>query len=431
MPATFWGMTFGAVPQSTWNEFTSKAVTFAGNTVTMPQASLRPLTADKAIFTTTGALPTSIQPGVEYFVRNPTGTTYQLSSTADGPLIAFATGGTGSHLGGFRNVEPVPLDCDIVRTLDSCAGSWNIHNPSSGVFDWAMLDLFILYHYGRGRRALFTIFSGPQWAMSNGALDAYGKAGGGQVPTDTAFMTNYAVAALQRYNAASPVNPNGERMIWAIEIQNEPQGAAPGTANVNWAGTWAQLAAQMRAVAIGAKAQDPQILVLAPGFTSGGVQAAYGTSQASQFMLASDGAGGRGADWQDGLGYHAYATTMGSVANGLAMYAAEIAHVRRQLSIAGVIGAAADLYMTERQLATTQPLDLMFRLMTIEAAMGIKCSVHHQYETQGLANLKYSPERTMKWNAHRAALRLKTMTDCTLMTDGTVRAVVNGVTTTW
>jgi hypothetical protein len=159
-------------------------------------------------------------------------------------------------------------------------------NTSAGVYNWAQLDPIIDYHYGRGRRIIYTIYGTPQWnaAVGAGTLGLYGRAGEGSPPASYVQFEDFVNKLVARYVArGTPLH--------AIETWNEgPLNGVISASSFFW-GTAADMARMARSVKIAARAAQPSIVVLGPALDS--------TAALTIFLNASDGSAGFGRDHLD------------------------------------------------------------------------------------------------------------------------------------
>lgn len=187
--------------------------------------------------------------------------------------------------------EPAPqFNYGGFRTLDSGKGRffWARLNPSNGVYDWNDLDDYMNYFAGLGKDCWFTLHSTPSWCASTTTLDPEGMVGGGSMPTSMTHVTTFITALCNRYLG----------QLTHLEIWNEPNMAA-GTF---WEGTAAQLVTLGKTVRDAAKAVDPSIIVLSPGFNH--------LTPMNTWLAAQDPVSGQfGYQIIDGLAFHPYTGT--------------------------------------------------------------------------------------------------------------------------
>ena len=217
---------------------------------------------------------------------------------------------------------------------------WAHINPSAGVFNWATVDAFMA---GSTGSVCWTVYGTPTWAASptdQAVKDSYYISGGGGAPVDPNSVAAYVTAVLQRYPT---------RIKW-VEIWNEPAFVGPQTYNnaglptstAFWWGTKVQLVALGNAIRNAAKAVNPNVIILSPGFVG---DVASVNSDAFKWLGTVDPASGkRGIDVIDAFAYHTYgcgATGNNDIVND--PYAGAVA-VRSML---GSFDFRGDMYITE------------------------------------------------------------------------------------
>lgn len=426
VPADFLGMTFRDSPwsQSVTDRWDIVSVSAALDRIYLSVSNNMRLDSIERIkfVSTTGTLPAPFVMGVEYYPQNRDpashSTSTQLSATPTGPIIDIEDAGTGTH-----SIKLLGRDGGVPFGLVRSLGGfplWARINTADGVYFWDDLDSHILYHYALGRRTIYTLDNTPTWAAVNGALDAMGIAGGGQAPSSLSLhAANFVTALLSRYNKVSPVNPNGYKMVAAIEAWNEPSFSAPGTVGQAWCATMAQLAQQTRHVYAAVKAVDSSCLMLGPGFTNAHAFVAVGASgdNAYQWLIASDGAGGYGKDWIDGFAYHTY--NLGSQTL-LARVPSLVASLRAMLVGVG-LSPSFPIYQTERGFPTGEHPNLTLRMSAIEAALGVRATVDYSYSRSDYAH--YSPDLDASARDFMAKICGQTITYCAIEQDGSITAV--------
>lgn len=402
---------------ATFNTSTS-VVTISGNNGRLARTAY-------CVFSTTGTLPAPLVANQKYYMVNKgpgtvqaSWTTFQVSDIPNGPVIALQSSGTGSHTVALGTEDDTAV-CNMTRTLDSSCGSWATVNTANGVYNWQSTDDYILYHYGKGREILYTLYQTPTWAAPNTVLDGYGYAGGGGVPTDLTYASTFITALLSRYNAVSPVNPNGNKMIKIVELWNEPSFSPVGTVGGSWCGTHSELATQSRNVYNAVKAVDSSCLVISPGFTSGAASTVAPTSAIYKYLVASAGVG-VGKDYVDGVAYHGYG--LGSSRHNLANLFEVIRNLSSILSLAGA--PSLPLYQSERGIDFADEAIMAIRSAVIEAALGVKLSCHYTYH--GFAVPMKSSGTLLYWyNKLNVELAGATITHCAINTDFSVTVVAN------
>ena len=196
---------------------------------------------------------------------------------------------------------------------------WGAIHMADGVFDWSAMDAWVAAHRAAGKTLIYTVYGTPAWlALSSTQKDAYGRTGAGSPPRSLEALTEFIETLVRRYNRP------GSRSIGFIEIWNEPH-FAHNPANFWW-GSARELAAMGRVIYRAAKRADPLICVLSPGFDdnltgamsfSSLTLSAARNSSLYQYLSASDGVGGRGGDWCEGIAFHTYEAVIASASTGI------------------------------------------------------------------------------------------------------------------
>lgn len=428
VPSTFFGMTM-ATPYETVSATYDIAATVdaTANTFTIASNNGRLARSQKCEVYSTGAVPAPLVQGQSYWIVDVSGgVSFAVSATEGGPPIDLTDAGSGTITVRIGAVDPGAGYFGTVRSLDTSCGTWAQINTANGVYDWTLPDAWIPYHYARGRAVLFTFNQTPAWSAVNAALDVYGASGGGQAPSSLSHAATFATALLARYNATSPINPTGARMIWGIEAWNEPSFQSPGTVGQSWCATHAQLAEQTRNVYNAAKAADASCTVLGPGFTSGMADTTpTSAAHAVRYLDASDGDGGKGKDWMDGYCYHGYGP--GAYQSNLVDLKSAVSRIR-SLATFGGLSTGVPLYQTERGIETSAGAFTGLRAAVIEAALGVKTSVHYAYNFSTFVALHTDAALLAKYAEVNAAIAGKAITYCALMQDGRVTATADGAT---
>ena len=209
----------------------------------------------------------------------------------------WPNGGSTAPTLRFGTVRSLNYDPrDNARGVHWCG----IHTRAD-IFDWSILDGWVDTHVQAERDLIYTVYGTPTWVSSRpDRPDPYGLKGGNSRPTDLGMLDRFVRALVARYNG------QGRRRIRYIEAWNEPDFPSD-----YWLDAPTDLAQLTRTVHQAAKAVDPGITVVWPGFVNWidqkekvpRVHALY-----RRFAEASDGQGGRGADWGDAIAFHYYAT---------------------------------------------------------------------------------------------------------------------------
>lgn len=224
----------------------------------------------------------------------------------------------------------------------------------------------------------------------------------------TELTTNYIPAITAIVDRAK--NTHGFTGIkW--ELWNEIEG--PGNLAMAELGA---LAAMAKAVTAAIKAVDATAVVLTPSARDDDTAYLVGN-----FLALSDGAGGHGGDWVDGIAFHFY----GLDQPWTYKYTCDV--YREKAFNAGYAGLP--LYVTESgMLRETEDSGVILqRRMLVYAAMG--CQSFIGYATDSTENPlgAYAAE----WNAAAAAIVGKTITSCMKNANGSVTAVINGASLTY
>lgn len=425
VPVNFMASTFGAPVEYRGSNLQFQpigSVSVGSDTLTMLNGSDWPARWDSCTFQSSGTVPAPLVAGATYYVVNPVNQTFGVSATPGGAVIDLTTSGSGSiTVTGY--MTDLGLPPYVARCLDSGAGAWGNTHTADGVFNWTRLDGFVDYHFAqRGRKLLYCFSYTPTWNSPYPAVnDAFGQPGGGQVPVDMTKGATFVTALLNRYNTG------GNKPFMGIEAWNEPSFYAPGTASQNWCGTPAQLAQFTRLINVAAKAADPSILVLSPGFTNGtasGVPSTYVNTMYG-YLTASDGAAGYGKDWIDGCCFHNYDTADNSISG----HVAKIELYRRIIATAG-LSANYPLYQTERGVNVTEHPLHWIRMACIDAALGLKMSVQYACDFYG-HNPRTNPTLLAGMISAYDHINGKTLTYCCINQDLSVTVTANGVTKTY
>lgn len=215
--------------------------------------------------------------------------------------------GMHSHRWPGGSSRPPAIRIGTVRSLnydpkDNAFGvHWSGIHLAPDRFDWSVLDRWVDTHAEAGRDLVYTIYGTPAWASTRpDKPDPYGLKGGASRPADWGALDRFVRALVGRYNG------QGSRRIRYVEAWNEPDFPSD-----YWLDGPADLARLMRVVHQAAKAADPGITVVWPGFvnwidrkeTVPRIHTLY-----RRFAEADDGQGGHGADWGDAIAFHYYAT---------------------------------------------------------------------------------------------------------------------------
>jgi len=281
-------------------------------------------------------------------------------------------------------------------------------NTSAGVFDWTIFDLF--FTNNAGKKIIFTLGQPADWMITrsaNGGANLGGKAN--MCPTGaTELTTNYIPAITAMVDRAK--NTHGVTGIY-WELWNEIEGRG------NYNDTQSSLGPYAKAVNQAIKAVDSTAIVLTPS-----ARDADTASYVNAFLAFSDGAGGFGGDWVDGIATHCYMAqdpTTGNTAWNFKI----IVDTYRLGAIAAGYGSLP-LYITES--GSLVPLDdlgtYLQRRMLVYAGLGCQCFIGYASDFTDVPLADYASQ----WNETLAAIAGKAITRLTKNADGSVTAIVDG-----
>lgn len=256
--------------------------------------------------------------------------------------------------------------------LSGLCSQWRQINTAAGVYDAtsvARLDTWVNQCVADGVEIIFTIFGTPTFIASTvpDFTDQYGNRYAANTPTDVSSAGCPSIAAfvtwlLGRYNTG------GQRRIQYIEAWNEPLFST--AASSYWTGTYVQMAQVMKGVYAAAKAADPGIVVLSPGFAgmSGGL-----SPMVQNLLTAAVGDGTTGKDWCDGVAYHPYSF-------GVARYPViEDMNFKQFMADCAAYAAGKPIYATEvgflqdwQTLSQIERARIIKQHALVQAAYGVK-----------------------------------------------------------
>lgn len=214
----------------------------------------------------------------------------------------LATDALGMHVN--TSIEPA-ISCSFGLARQHSYTSSGVYQNWSGIEpsvkntrDWTALDAWVDANRAAGRKIILDLSGTPNWAVSAAAVGGspYPATKGNMVPDNDSDYTDFVSAAATRYAGK----------IYAYDTWNEPNLAKY---YAGAAATATRLATLQRKLYQAIKAADPAALVLSPAFTSvfSGVDGSgSGVVGLKQFLAASDGASGVGANWFDHCAYHFY-----------------------------------------------------------------------------------------------------------------------------
>lgn len=216
--------------------------------------------------------------------------------------VAVPSDFVGMHMHRWPTGNPVSADPgDLayghIRTHDNgsypVGVTWRSINTAQGVYDWSGLDALISAHEARGASIIYTVYGTPAWAATATGQthqDAYGQFGGADKPAQIAHLSTFITALVTRYGAR----------IKYIEIWNEP-GFTQDWSGFFW-GSAIDLVAMGNAIYTAAKAVNPGVIILSPGFS--------GNGNVSAFLNAQDPVSGKyGYQVFDHFAFHPYGHT--------------------------------------------------------------------------------------------------------------------------
>jgi hypothetical protein len=197
-------------------------------------------------------------------------------------------------------------------------------------------------------------------------------------------------------------------------------------------GSSSDMAAMARTIYQAAKAVDPNIIVASPAFTG---DLDPNDNAISQFLLASDGAGGNGKDWVDVLACHPYDTTVDTSTSSFPNLFYTIGQVRSLAASAGLPDATPwliseqgwtsdDRYMNA-DTESNQALKLA-RHAIVSAAMGAQKHIFYVYDENylGLPMLMNSSIKQSVLNSVNQNICGQTIVQCQINIDSTVTVVL-------
>ncbi|OGB22804.1 MAG: hypothetical protein A3I66_12910 [Burkholderiales bacterium RIFCSPLOWO2_02_FULL_57_36] len=165
-------------------------------------------------------------------------TTTTTPEPAPAPSPAPADGGRivapeffGMHLAAQSHEGWPSVKFGIQRTWDSWPGvSWNVLNPSAGVYNWTTLDTLVNDSVAHGVELVYVFGHVPQWASTNPSGNCDGSTAGDCYAPQAQAWRDFVAQITDRYK--------GKIKYW--ELWNEPN------AGNFWKGTHAQLVEMAR-----------------------------------------------------------------------------------------------------------------------------------------------------------------------------------------
>ena len=322
------------------------------------------------------------------------------------------------------------------RSHDCDGAHWYDIHTAPGVFNWNALDAWVTANKSLGRTLIYTVYGTPAWAASSTAIvDPYGHPGGAAPPASLQPLTDFITALTARYTV------NGSNQLNFIEIWNEPTFEAPQTAY--WSGSASQLAAVGRQIWQSAKAQNTAIKILTPGFsgnlagnldlTAPALKDSVG-SPVYQYLSASDGQGGTGSKWCDGVAFHCYNAPESGAKVGF------LSEIQRVQAMLGMIGISLPIYDTELgflqgdpffQLSTQGQASVLRRFAAIQASQGVQGLYFYSHDDNDVGNPSVNPQIASAIGDIHTSLAAKTLQQVTLLPDGSVHVTTNLASFTW
>lgn len=274
-------------------------------------------------------------------------------------------------------------------------------NPSAGVFNWTIFDRLLASN--PGKQLQFLLGFPADYLVSTAAVG--GASFGGKsnmAPTDLVTYANVVTAIVSRAKAQGIT---GAR--WTIWGEWDTTG--------DYAGTTAAMVGVAKTTYQAIKAVDPTAIVIAPSISS--ALAAMGLM--TTYLATSDGAGGTGATWCDGVAMHFYRPYL---TDSPAQYEFTIRRLRE------ATGYSKPIWFEEcGVLANDSNAGVNHaRRLFIFAALGVRGYVGFSTDdpVEGYQMSGYPAQ----WNyAANALIGAPTMTGCWINPDGTVSANVNGI----
>lgn len=273
--------------------------------------------------------------------------------------------------------------------------------PASGTYDWTMFDR--LFDNAPNGRVLFTLGIPADWMITRSAIG--GATYGGKsnmVPTGATELANYTMAVTAMVERAR--DEHGQTgLIWELwnEFNDSHLMGEPMSAFV----------AHAKATYQAIKAVDATAIVLSPSINQ---PSWWATLQS--FLTTSDGAGGTGKDWCDGIAFHFYDTYSTDAAID---YWTAVQQLNRAQGDANL----KPLYNTESGFWSPQFESVHIRRRILaHAALGIRHWVGYAQDAYWGPMSVFADE----YNEMVALLTGATITEFAAWPDGAVSAVVNG-----
>jgi len=212
--------------------------------------------------------------------------------------VAVSPSFFGQHVHGYPGTYGIPpVSMSTVRSHDFTSTGqsirWNHLEPTKGNFSWSVMDAWVAAGEARGWDRVYVFGFAPDWAVS-GSSDGLSDYGGktNQAPTSNVDWTDYITAVVNRYK--------GRIKYWqGWNEPNLPKYFSDGAAGN---GSVTRLSELQRLLYQTSKTLDPAGVVLSPSCTS----VFSGVTYFTQYLAASDGSSGTGAQWFDVAAYQFY-----------------------------------------------------------------------------------------------------------------------------
>lgn len=335
-----------------------------------------------------------------------------------------------------KPVSPAPTyGYGAVRSHDYRI-AWNNINTAKGQYDWARMDNWVQVHSAARQTLLYTLYGTPTWASSMPTHpDAYGAMGGAAPPKDLTTLSDFIRALLTRYNSG------GKKQIRFMETWNEP--GFKQDFKGFWWGTPADLAKLGKVVYQTAKAADPSIKVLSPGFTGVFSRVHTVTLPPNEhvihaYMAAQDGGGTTGSNWCDGIAIHPYNTEVSNPAHPDHDIEEIIGQVNTSLRN---LNLSLPVYTTElgyvnmkgtfQQASLAEKGNILRRNAAVQAALGIQAVYFYSHDDNYIGNPSIHPEISKALNDINTRISGKTLKQVTVLPDGQVKVATRAETFTW
>ncbi len=322
------------------------------------------------------------------------------------------------------------------RSHDHDGVSWNQIHKGPGSYSWEALDRWVAVHNDARRTLIYTLYGTPAWLAERvDTQDLYGRPGGAAAPRNLAPLAEFIGALLRRYNV------DAHRRIHFIETWNEPHFS--GDTKDFWWGTAEQLVGVGRTVYLAAKAVDPRVRLLSPGFAgdlTGALSlrlpmlASAKRSSLYQYLVASDGHGGSGSKWCDGIAFHTYNSPLQGENAG---YLLGVAKLQKMLSLMRI---TLPLYNTECGFIAPHPFrDLspeeqglqLKRLGAVQAALGVQGLYFYSHDDDFVGNPSKHPEIARAIDELHSSIAGATLHQVTFRPDGAIYVVTDSGAFTW